>query len=206
MAKVVIPSRFQPVCGCRPAGPGGNRKPADESMEQRLFSHQSCAPPGQARRGRTKSADRKRGWVSSACRLPCWQPRVIGMGRLPRCAPSSRYSATGAHRRLSPQVVCIQHFTADEPEATDGPSAGRGWGASHGAAGPAACHLWYVNISTHEITHVVPIARNPSGAAFATLKVENADRTPTTSKEKNPTTRLDPGTHRSNGSFFCPSQ
>ena len=48
----------------------------------------------------------------------------------------------GAHRRPLPQVMCIQHFTVDECEAIDGPSAGSGWGASRAAAWPAACHLW----------------------------------------------------------------
>ena len=40
------------------------------------------------------------------------------------------------HRRASPQVGCIQHFTVDEREAINGPSAGRGWGAlRRGVAG-----------------------------------------------------------------------
>ena len=60
-----------------------------------------------------------------------------------------RFSAAGAHRRPSPQVVCIQHFTVDERKAIGGPSVGGGWGASRGAAWPAACHLWYVNSSIH---------------------------------------------------------
>ncbi len=110
--------------------------------------------------------------------LPFWQPRrVIGSGRLRRCAPPQRKAASGriAERRHKSMAHNALHLISSRP-CIDPPHEGVGRISRRPWA--AACQFLYVNRSTQEPATIVPFARNPFAAVLATLKVENAGLPP----------------------------